>query len=83
MQQLTCVGENKVEWTEVPAPKLEGDLQALVRPIAVARCVIDPFMISGRFPFQEAFALGHEGVAEIVDLGDDVCGFEVGQRVVL
>ncbi len=83
MQQLTCVSKNKIEWTEVPTPKLSSDVQALVRPLAVARCVIDPFMISGRIPFHQPFALGHEGVGEIVELGSNVRGFEVGQRVVV
>ncbi len=83
MRQLTCTGKQAVEWREVPEPVLEGEGEALVRPLAVARCEIDPFLTSGLFPMDEPFALGHESVAEIVALSDDVRGLEVGQRVVV
>jgi hypothetical protein len=45
MQQLTCIGTNKLEWREVPAPRIQGDGEALVRPLAVARCDIDRFWL--------------------------------------
>lgn len=83
MRQLTCVGAGKIEWREVPEPCLEGDGEALVRPLAVARCEIDPFLIAGAASSQPPFALGHECVAEIVDLGDAVRGLRIGERVVV
>ncbi len=83
MRQLTCTAPNSIEWREVPEPRLQGDGEALVRPLAIARCDIDLFLTSGLFPSREPFALGHECVAEIVELGDAVRGLEVGQRVVV
>ncbi|MDJ0853376.1 MAG: alcohol dehydrogenase catalytic domain-containing protein [Myxococcota bacterium] len=83
MRQLSCVGPNDVAWREVAAPALAGDGEAIVRPLAVARCEIDPFLTSGLFPASEPFALGHECVAEIVELGGGVRGLEPGQRVVV
>src|SRR5690348_7922542 len=83
MRQLTCTGPNTVEWRDVPEPRLQGDGEALIRPLAVARCDIDLFLTSGMFPSRGPFALGHEGVSEIVALGDAVQGLEVGQRVVI
>ena len=83
MRQLTCVGPSRIEWTQVPEPQLRGDGEALVRPLAVARCDIDLFLTSGLFPSRGPFALGHECVAEIVDVGDEVHGLEVGQRAVV
>src|ERR1051325_10654903 len=80
MRQLTCTGPNAIEWCDVPEPRLQGDGEALVRPLAVARCDIDPFLTSGLFPQRGPFALGHEAVVEIVALGDTVRGLEVGQR---
>src|SRR5262249_49650913 len=56
---------------------------ALVRPLAVARCDIDVPLTSGVFPIRQPFALGHECVAEVVALGDGVRGLEIGQRVVV
>jgi alcohol dehydrogenase len=83
MRQLTCTAPNTIAWQEVPEPRLQGDDEALVRPLSVARCDIDLFLTSGLFPLRGPFALGHEGVAEILALGDAVRGLEVGQRVVV
>ena len=83
MRQLTCTAPNTIAWQDVPEPRLQGDGEALVRPLAVARCDIDLFLTSGLFPSRGPFALGHEGVAEILELGDAVRGLEVGQRVVV
>jgi alcohol dehydrogenase len=83
MQQLTCLGPNKLEWQDVPEPRIAGDGEALVRPLAVARCDIDRVLASGLFPLRGPFALGHEGVGEITALGDGVRGLAVGQRVVV
>ena len=83
MRQLTCVGPNTIDWRDVPEPQLQGDGEALVRPLAVARCDIDPFLTSGLLPSRGPFALGHECVAEIVALGDAVRGLEPGQRAVV
>ena len=83
MKQLTCTAPGAVEWQDVPEPRLQGEAEALVRPLAVARCDIDLFLTAGVFPPRGPFALGHECVAEIVALGDAVRGLEVGQRVVV
>lgn len=83
MRQLTCISPGIIEWREVPEPQLQGDKEALVRPIAVARCEIDPLMISGTIPSRGPFALGHESVAEIIALGNDVRGLTIGQYVVV
>ena len=83
MKQLTCAAPGTIEWQDVPEPRLQGDGEALVRPLAVARCDIDLFLTSGFFPARGPFALGHECVGEIVALGDGVRGLAVGQRVVV
>lgn len=83
MRQLTCVEAGRIEWCEVPGPRIAGDGEALVRPLAVARCDIDRLLGSGLFPLRGPFALGHECVGEITALGDGVRGLEIGQRVVV
>src|SRR6185369_9400858 len=83
MQQLTCTQPGTVLWQNIPEPALLGDREALVRPLAVARCDIDLFLTSGFIPSQGPFALGHECVAEIVALGAAVRGLRVGQRAVV
>lgn len=83
MRQLTCTAPGAIEWRDVPEPRLQGDGEALVRPLAVARCDIDLPLAAGLFGVREPFALGHECVGEIVALGDAVRGLEIGQRVVV
>jgi len=83
MQQLTCIDPNQLAWREVPAPRIQADGEALVRPLAVARCDIDRILASGLFPLRGPFALGHECVGEVTALGDAVRGLEIGQRVVV
>ena len=83
MQQLFCTSPGTLEWREIDAPRLGGDHEALVRPVAVARCEIDPFLTSGLFPSSEPFAVGHEAVVEIARLGDSVRGLQIGQLAVV
>jgi alcohol dehydrogenase len=83
MRQLTCVGPGAIEWHDVPAPEIQADGEALVRPLAVARCDIDRMLIAGAIPHRGPFALGHECVGEITALGGTVDGLQVGQRVVV
>jgi threonine dehydrogenase-like Zn-dependent dehydrogenase len=83
MQQLTCVAANRLEWHDVPEPALGGDGEALVRPLAVARCDIDRFLTAGLFPLERPFALGHECVGEVTAVGDAVRRVAVGDRVVV
>jgi threonine dehydrogenase-like Zn-dependent dehydrogenase len=47
--------------------------------------LIDPSVgsICGRVPFQGPFAIGHEAIAEIIAVGPDVTGLNVGDKVVV
>lgn len=83
MRQLTFIRPGQLEWWEVPEPTLQGPQEAIVRPVAVARCDLDTAILSGKAPVAGPFPLGHEFVAEIVSLGDGVTGFRRGQRVVV
>ena len=82
MRQLTLVEAGLVEWRDVPEPHLDADSSVLVRPLAVARCDLDSIMATfGMFP--GPFAVGHEAVAEIVDVGADVVSHRPGERVLV
>jgi threonine dehydrogenase-like Zn-dependent dehydrogenase len=81
MRQLTVVEKGRLEWLDVPEPRLESAGDALVRPLAVATCDLDPQIIKGATPFPLPIALGHECVGEIVELGDGIEGFSVGDTV--
>jgi threonine dehydrogenase-like Zn-dependent dehydrogenase len=81
MRALNLIEPGKLEWREVAEPKLESDLEALVRPVAVATCDLDLLLVRGIAPAGEPFPFGHECVAEVTEVGDSVEGFEPGDRV--
>jgi alcohol dehydrogenase len=81
MRRLTFIEPGRLEWQEAPDPVLEGDGEALVRPVAVATCDLDRAIVRGAVPLGGSFPFGHEGVGEVVAVGDDVDGFEPGQLV--
>jgi alcohol dehydrogenase len=81
MQQLTFVGPEQLEWREADAPLLESDAAAIVRPCAVATCDLDAMIIGGDSPFPAPFAIGHECVAEVLEVGDAVTSVAPGDRV--
>jgi threonine dehydrogenase-like Zn-dependent dehydrogenase len=81
MQQLTYTGPDALEWRDAAEPRLTSDGAALVRPRAVATCDLDALIIEGASPFSPPFAIGHECVAEVLDVGDAVSSFEPGQLV--
>ncbi|MBA2764236.1 MAG: alcohol dehydrogenase catalytic domain-containing protein [Thermoleophilaceae bacterium] len=83
MRELVITGIQAVEWREAPAPKIESDRGALVRPIAVAMCDLDAAFLSGVVPVAEAFPLGHECIGEVVEVGDQVNSVAPGDRVVV
>jgi alcohol dehydrogenase len=83
MRQLEITGARSVEWRERPAPVLAGDGEALVRPLAVALCDLDAVFLTGVVPINDAFAFGHECVAEVLDVGAAVTVVRPGDRVVV
>jgi threonine dehydrogenase-like Zn-dependent dehydrogenase len=81
VKQLTFVEAGKLEWREVPEPRLEGDGEAIVRPVAVATCDIDLGLVRGTVAAPREYAFGHEGVAEVVEAGDAVKSAAPGDLV--
>lgn len=81
MKQLTFVEVGDLEWREVPEPRLEGDGEAIVRPLAVATCDLDLALVRGSAPAGREFAFGHEGIAEVVEIGDAVRSAKPGDLV--
>ena len=82
VRELVYIGAGKVEWQKAAEPTLQGPGEALVRPLAVARCDLDAAMMMGIAPYQGPFALGHEFVGEVVEVGEEV-RFRPGQRVIV
>ena len=80
MRQLTFIEPGRLEWHDVPAPRLTADTDAIVRPLAVARCDLDFYIARGVVRYRGPFAFGHETIAEVVDAGPAV-EFGPGDRV--
>jgi alcohol dehydrogenase len=83
MRALTVYPGGRVVWRSVPTPPPPGPLAAVVRPIAIATCDLDRMLARGATPFPLPLHFGHECVAEVLSLGDDVRGFRPGDRVVV
>jgi alcohol dehydrogenase len=81
LRELTFIGKGHLEWREAHEPRLQGSGEALVRPLAVATCDIDRLFVAGLAPVSEPFPFGHECVAEVTDVGDDVDGVRPGDLV--
>ncbi|WP_205877887.1 alcohol dehydrogenase catalytic domain-containing protein [Mycobacterium camsae] len=83
MRQLIHADGGRYEWREVADLQISAPGEALVRPLAVACCDLDVAVCAGRLPLPPGYAVGHEGLAEVVAVGDDVSGVRAGDRVVV
>jgi threonine dehydrogenase-like Zn-dependent dehydrogenase len=83
MRELTYVARRSVEWREAPDPRLQSAGDAIVRPVAATTCDVDLVILLGRSPVPPPFAIGHECVAEVVQVGDDVTRVAAGDLVVV
>jgi threonine dehydrogenase-like Zn-dependent dehydrogenase len=83
VQQLMLDGPGAVRWTEAPDVQLSSADAAVVRSVAVATCDLDVAVLKGRFPLEGPYPFGHEGVAEVVEVGDGVRSVAVGDIVVV
>ena len=83
MNQLVLEGSERPRWAPAAEPLLPGPAGCLVRPLAAATCDFDHLIVSRRMELPGPIALGHEMVAEVVETGDDVGRFSVGDTVIV
>ncbi|MDG1825144.1 MAG: alcohol dehydrogenase catalytic domain-containing protein [Henriciella sp.] len=81
MSSLFFEGANSLGWRDVAMPRVQADHEAIVQTIAATACYVDTMVIAGITPMQPPFALGHEAVGRVVDMGDAVKGLEIGDIV--
>ncbi len=77
------VGPGELRWEEVPDAVLVEPGDAVVAPVASTTCDLDRFLVQGRTPFPGPFAIGHECVAVVLDVGDQVASVAPGDVVVV
>jgi threonine dehydrogenase-like Zn-dependent dehydrogenase len=83
VRQLMFEEAGRYAWQDAPEPTISAPEQALVRPVAVACCDLDVGVAQGVLPMPPGHAVGHEGIAEVVAVGDAVRDIRVGDRVVV
>lgn len=83
MRALMFRGPLAIAWEEVETPQLMEPRDALVRPIAVARCDLDPAIALGLYPMPAPFVMGHEMVGEVVAVGEAISNVRLGDKVIV
>ncbi len=86
MKALYYDGVGGLEWRDDPAPVIEAASDALVRPLAVSTCDLDQAIIHAPKPIpgsEQPFAIGHEGVGEVIQVGQGVTSVRPGDIVVI
>ncbi|RKN51021.1 zinc-dependent alcohol dehydrogenase [Micromonospora endolithica] len=84
MRALCWVGADTLEVRQVPDPELRNGHDAVVRVRRSATCGGDLPLLAGRVPdLSVGDVLGHEFLGEVVEVGPEVRGHRVGDRVVV
>jgi 2-desacetyl-2-hydroxyethyl bacteriochlorophyllide A dehydrogenase len=82
MIAATLAGPRRIELQEVPKPQIEETTTAIVRVTRAGICGSDLYLYDGRVDVEPEFALGHEFVGVVEEIGPDVRLIDVGDRVV-
>jgi len=77
----TQKGEGFLELRDVPEPVISDD-EVLIEVMAAGICGTDVHVKHDTFPYWPPVILGHEFSGKIVQVGDKVKGWQVGDRVV-
>ncbi len=83
MRELIFERPGHLHWRAAAPLALRAPHEALVRPIAATTCDLDRLILRGAAPFKGPFAIGHECVAEVVQVGEAVQRVRVGDQVVV
>ncbi|WP_006246937.1 alcohol dehydrogenase catalytic domain-containing protein [Mycolicibacterium tusciae] len=83
MRQLMFEEAGRYAWRDAAEPEITAAEQAIVRPLLVACCDLDVAVAQGRLPLPAGHAVGHEGIGEVVAVGEAVHTVAPGDRVVI
>ncbi len=75
-------GKGLVEIREIPEPKIKKDDEVLIEVKAVSVCGSDLHIYHDSHPYWPPVVLGHEFSGVIIDVGKEVKGWKVGDRIV-
>lgn len=83
MKAFAMLGIGSTGWIEKERPAC-GPLDAILRPIALAPCTSDVHTVwEGAVGDRYNLILGHEGVGEVVEVGNLVKDFKPGDKVIM
>ena len=71
-----------IEVEAVPRPRA-GVGEAVIRITLTTICGTDLHILRGEYPVKPGLIIGHEPVGVIEELGDGVCGYHIGDRVLV
>jgi len=84
MKAVTWHGKRDVRVDEVPDPKIEEPTDAIIRVTSSGICGSDLHLYETLGPFMgERDVLGHEPMGIVEEVGSEVGGLSVGQRIVV
>lgn len=84
MERLMLITAGTVRWEEMDDPGSPGPDAAHVRPVAVATCDLDVAVLrGGRYPLDGPYPFGHEGVVEVIAVGERVTTVQPGDRAIV
>ncbi|KAF2206440.1 hypothetical protein CERZMDRAFT_53085 [Cercospora zeae-maydis SCOH1-5] len=83
MRAVVLKGDYHVEVEDRPYPKLKNPTDAILRVSSTALCGSDLHFYRGHLKCPPNFICGHEFVGEIVEKGDAVKKFKLGDKVVV
>jgi len=84
MKALVYHGPNQISLDDVPLPQLIDDDDVIIKVTLSAICTSDVHVAHGHLPtVSPGQTLGHEFCGEITEIGPQVTGFQVGDRVVV
>jgi 2-desacetyl-2-hydroxyethyl bacteriochlorophyllide A dehydrogenase len=81
MHNVVITGPGAVEVREAPDPSPPGPDGAVVEVEASAICGSDLHFYDGDLPVGDGVAVGHEFIGTVVEVGPEVAGVRVGDRV--
>ena len=83
MLQQVMTNPGEIMFQEIPVPEVKED-QVLVKIMYIGICGSDIHVYHGKHPFTKyPVTQGHEVSGEIVQLGAQVTGFQIGQKVTI
>lgn len=83
MKGFAMLEIGKVGWIEKEIPKC-GPYDSLIKPLAVAPCTSDIHtVLEGALGQRKNLILGHEAVGEIIEVGEQVRDFKIGDKVIV